>query len=84
MRLSKLKRANVPYIANDVEHQLATAPGAPKPKKKPTPRKMSKLEQADAEIRRCGWCGDWTTNKHVCRKCRTNGYPIIPDLERPA
>ena len=84
MRLSRLKKANVPYIANDVQKILATAPGAPKPKKKPKPRKMSKLEQLDAEIRRCGWCGDWTTNKHVCRKCRTNGYPIIPDLERPA
>src|SRR5690625_2806366 len=84
VRLSRLKRANVPYIANDVEHQLATAPGAPKPKPKPKPRRASKLEQLDAEIKRCGWCGNWTTQQHVCQACRTNGYPIIHDYERPA
>src|SRR5699024_6930654 len=84
VRLSRLKRANVPYIANDVEHQLATAPGAPKPKPKPKPRKLSKLEQLDAEIKRCGWCGNWPTQPHVCQACRTNGHPIIHDYEGPA
>src|SRR5699024_6635629 len=84
VRLSRLKRANVPYIANDVEHQLATAPGAPKPQPKPKPRKLSKLEQLDAESKRGGWCGNRTAQPHMSQACRTNGYPILHVYARPA
>ena len=78
MRLSRLKKANIPYIANDVEHQLATAPGAPKPKPKPKPPPMSKLELADAEISRCAWCGAHAWKAKYCKPCESNGYPAIP------
>lgn len=83
MRLSRLKKANVPYIANDVEHQLATAPGAPKPKLPPTKQRLSKLEQLDANIKKCAYCGKQIWKRELCSSCQ-HEYPTIDDYERPA
>ena len=85
MRLSRLKRANVPYIANDVQQILAKAPGAPEPALPPTKQRLSKLARLDANISKCSWCGGWTWKTTTCNHCQTHGYPIInDDIERPA
>lgn len=81
--LARMKQANVPYIVAEVETILKEAPGAPPTPPRPEPRRVSKLELADAEISRCAWCGSWTTDTH-CSACRTSGYPLINDFERTA
>jgi len=83
MRLSRLKRANVPYIANDVQKILATAPGAPEPELPPTKQRLNKLEQLDANIRKCAYCGKQIWKIELCSLCQEN-YPVIDDIERPA
>ena len=82
-QLSRIKRANLPYIAAEVESILNEAPGKPTPPRVRKPRRNTKLELADAKIRRCSWCGSWCTTTH-CRSCRTNGYPTIDDLGETA
>ena len=78
-QLSRIKTANLPYIAAEVESIIAEAPGAPKPVPPVNPRSASKQELADAEITRSAWCGTWTTDTH-CTTCKAGGYPTIDDL----
>lgn len=87
--VSKFKRASIPYIADEVQEILQFAPGntPPPPPREPTRSRRHrnlKLELADAEISRCGFCGSWTTNKTHCDFCSTNGYPVIDLGRKPA
>lgn len=87
-QLSRIKRANLPYIAADVESILKEAPGAPgntPPLPPPVrkPRRTRKLELADAEITRCKWCGTWALD-YTCTYCTEHGFPTIDDIERTA
>lgn len=85
-QLSRLKRANVPYIAEEVDQIMSEAPGAPPKPPLPPARKSrsnTKLELADAEIIRCGWCGAWALDI-ICTHCEQTGYPTIDDLGRTA
>jgi len=82
-QLSRIKRANLPYIAEEVEFIMHEAPGARTPQRvrKPRqPRRNLKLEMADANITRCNWCGVQVWKANHCRTCRTKGYPTIDDL----
>ena len=82
-QLSRIKRANLPFIAAEVESIMREAPGAPTPPRVRKPRRNLKLELADAEIRRCQYCGSWHTNiNQLCNWCTENSYPTIDDIER--
>lgn len=72
-------KASLKYLGAEVESIMRNAPGKPPP---PPPRKYKrnmKLELADAEIKKCTWCGIWSTELH-CSFCSEHGYPTINDL----
>lgn len=79
-QLSRIKRANLPYIAAEVEAIFNEAPGKPTPPPVRKSRNNTKLELADANITRCNWCGVQVWKANHCRTCRTKGYPTIDDL----
>lgn len=75
---SKILPKWVSVRADQLHHDLHFAPGnkRPLPPRRKSRRNM-KLELADAEISRCGFCGSWTTNTSHCDFCKTNGFPVI-------
>lgn len=73
--------------AEQVHEALKYAPGntPPLPPRVRKPTRNMKLELADAEIRRCVYCGSWHNNtKKLCNWCAVNPYPTIDDVERTA
>lgn len=70
-QLSNIKRANLPYIAAEVESMINQAPGAPEPPPPAAPRHVSRLEILDAQIKACAFCSAQTMNPTMCDTCIT-------------
>lgn len=81
---SKILPKWIEVRADQLHHDLHFAPGnkRPLPPRRKSRRNM-KLELADAEIKRCVYCGSWHSNtKKLCGWCDVNPYPVIDDFER--